>query len=60
MILVFLFLTYFTLYNRHRHREQTFRYGGGGEEGKGGMHGETNMKIHITLCKIGSQWEFTV
>ena len=60
MILVFLFLAYFTLYNRHRNREQTYGHGGGGEEGKGGKHGENNMEIHITICKIDSQWEFAV
>ena len=46
--------------NRHRHRERTYGHGGGGDEGKGGMHGESNMEIHITICKIESQWEFAV
>ena len=24
------------------------------------MHGKNNMETYITVCKIGSQWEFTV
>ena len=24
------------------------------------MHGESNMETYITICKIYSQWEFTV
>ena len=24
------------------------------------MHGDSNMEIHITICKIESQWEFAV
>ena len=31
---------------------------GWGEEGEGGMYGESNMETYITICKIGSQWEF--
>ena len=31
-----------------------------GEEGEGGMNGESNMKIYITICKIDNQWEFVV
>ena len=27
---------------RHRHREQIYRHGGGGD-GEGGMYGESNM-----------------
>ena len=33
---------------------------GWGEEGKGGMYGESNMETYITICKIDSQWEFAV
>ena len=32
----------------------------GGEEGEGEMYGESNIEIHNTICKIGSQWEFAV
>ena len=28
--------------------------------GKGGMYGEIKMETYITICKIGSQWEFAV
>ena len=31
-----------------------------GEEGEGEMYGESNMETYITICKIESQWEFTV
>ena len=31
-----------------------------GEEGEGGMHGESNMETYITICKIDSQREFAV
>ena len=24
------------------------------------MYGKSNMEIYITICKIGSQWEFAV
>ena len=24
------------------------------------MYGESNVETHITVCKIGSQWEFSV
>ena len=33
---------------------------GWGEEGKGGMYGESNMETYITICKIDSQWEFAI
>ena len=33
---------------------------GGGKEGKGGMYGESNTEIYITICKIDSEWEFAV
>ena len=29
-----------------------------GEEGDGGMYGESNMEIYNTIYKIDSQWEF--
>ena len=32
----------------------------GGEEGEGGMYGESNMETYIIICKIGSQWDFAV
>ena len=31
-----------------------------GKEGEGRMHGESNMKTYITMCKLDSQWEFGV
>ena len=43
---------------RNRHREQTYGHGEKGEEGE--MYGERNMDIYNTICKIDSQWEFTV
>ena len=33
---------------------------GAGEEGEGGMYGESNMEMYITTCKIDTQWEFAV
>ena len=42
------------------HREQTYGHGGGGEEGEGGMDGESNMETYIIICKIESQWVFMV
>ena len=32
----------------------------GGEQGEGGMYGESNMEIYNTICKIDSQWKFAV
>ena len=32
--------------------------GRGGGEGE--MYEKSNMKTYITICKIGSQWEFAV
>ena len=32
----------------------------GGEEGEDGMYRESNMETYITICKINSQWEFSV
>ena len=43
---------------RNRHREQTYGYGE--REGEGEMYGESNVETHVTICKIYSQWEFTV
>ena len=43
---------------RNRHREQT--YGCGERRGEVEMYGESNMEANITICKIDSQWEFTV
>ena len=31
-----------------------------GEEGEGGMCGESNMETYNTICKIDSQWESAV
>ena len=39
-----------------KQREQT--YGHGERGGEGEMYGESNMETYITICKIGSQWEF--
>ena len=33
---------------------------GVGEEGEGGMYGESNMEDYITICKIDSQLESAV
>ena len=44
---------------RNRHEEQTSGQGEG-EEGEDKMYGESNMEIYNTLCKIDSQWEFTI
>ena len=33
---------------------------GGGEDGEGGMYGESNMETYITVCKIDGQWEFSL
>ena len=30
------------------------------EEEEGEMYGESNMETYITICKIDSQWEFSV
>ena len=32
----------------------------GGEEGEGGMYGDSNRETYMTTCKIDSQWEFDV
>ena len=40
---------------RCRHREQTYGHGWlRGEEGEGGMFGESNMETHMTICKTDS------
>ena len=43
---------------RNRHREQTFGHGESGGEGE--MYRKSNMETYITICKIDSQWEFSV
>ena len=43
---------------RNRHREQT--YGHGERGGEGEMYGKSSMETYITICKIDSQWEFSV
>jgi len=50
MIFVFLFLTPFCMRSLSP----------GGEEGEGEMHGEHNMQIYNSICKIDSQWEFPI
>ena len=45
----FLFLSYFTLYNRLS--------AGTGREGEGGLNEEWRGNIYITVCKRGSQWD---
>ena len=50
--LAFLFLSYFTLYNRLST--------GTGREGEGGLNEEWRGNIYITVCKRGNQWEFAV
>ena len=32
----------------------------GEEEGEGERYGESNIEIHNTMCKTGSQWEFAI
>ena len=41
-----------------RHREYT--YGHGLRGGEGEVYGQSNMENYIPMCKIDSQWEFTV
>ena len=38
---------------RHRHREQTYRHGGG-QEGEGEMYEKSNIETYITMCKADS------
>jgi len=33
---------------------------GAGEEGEGGMHGDTDRETYMTICKIDSQREFAI
>ena len=35
-------------------------FGHGERGGEGEMYGESNMETYITLCKLDSQWEFSV
>ena len=37
---------------RHRHKEQTTEMAGGGEEGEGGMCGESNTETHIQSVQL--------
>ena len=39
-------------------QEQTYGHGERGEEGE--MYGKSNMETYISICKIDSQWEFSV
>ena len=45
-----------------QYREQTSGHvvGWGGKKGEGGMYGESNMEIYVTICKTDSQREFSV
>ena len=43
---------------RNRHREETYELGERGGEGE--IYGKSSMEIYITICKIDSQWEFSV
>ena len=46
---------------RNRHREQT--YGHGERGGEDEMYGKSNINVKVTLitiCKIDSQWEFSI
>ena len=40
--------------------KQTWTYGHGERGGEGEMYGKGNMETYITICKIDSQWEFSV
>ena len=31
-----------------------------GEEGEGGIYGESDIEIYNTMCKTDSQWEFAI
>ena len=42
----------------NRHREQT--YGHGERGGEGEMHRKSNMETYLTVCKIDSQWKFSI
>ena len=42
---------------RNRHKQT---YGHGKKGGDGEMYVESNMESYITICKIGSQWEFPI
>ena len=43
---------------RNRHREQN--YGHGERGGEGEMYEKSNMETYIIICKIDSQWEFSI
>ena len=43
---------------RHRHREQT--YGHRERGGESEKYGGNNMETYIIICKIDSQWEFSI
>ena len=43
---------------RNRHREQTYRHGEKGGEGR--MYGESNMETYITICTTDSQRKLAV
>ena len=59
-IFIFLFLTYFTLYNRLQVHTPEQTYGHRERGGEGEMYGKSNMETYITICKIDSKWEFGV
>ena len=43
---------------RNRQRIDLWAYGERGGEGE--MYGKSHMETYITICKIDSQWEFSV
>ena len=43
---------------RNRHGEQTYGPGWGQKDGE--RYGESNMETYNTVCRIDSQWEFSV
>ena len=41
-------------------RTDLWTWWGVGEEGEGGLYGESSMETYITIYKTDSQWEFAV
>ena len=48
--------------NEDADRKQTSGHTGRGvgEEGDGGMYGNSNMETFLTICKTDSHWQFAV
>ena len=44
---------------RNRHKEQTYGHGGRGE-GRGWRCMERITEIYIAICRLDSQWEFSL